>query len=44
MSLTGANADHRFPMRPGLQPRFLVWLLGELILRRTIGPLASDPS
>jgi len=43
MSVTGANADHRFPLRPGLQPRFLVWLLGELILRRTIGPLASDP-
>ncbi|MFB3904425.1 MAG: 4Fe-4S dicluster domain-containing protein [Acidobacteriota bacterium] len=43
MSITGANADHRFPMRPGLQPRFLVWLLGELILRRTVGPLAADP-
>ena len=43
MSITGANADHRFPLRPGLQPRFLVWLLGELILREKIGSLASDP-
>jgi Fe-S-cluster-containing dehydrogenase component len=43
MSVTGANADHRFPLRPSLQPRFLVWLLGELILRKGVSPFASDP-
>ncbi|RPJ62431.1 MAG: 4Fe-4S dicluster domain-containing protein [Acidobacteria bacterium] len=43
MSTTGANADHRFSLRPGLQPRFLAWLLGQLVAERTIGALASDP-
>ncbi|HXK61321.1 MAG TPA: 4Fe-4S dicluster domain-containing protein [Acidobacteriota bacterium] len=43
MTSTGANSDHRFPLKPSLQPRFLVWLLGELVLKRNIGRLASDP-
>jgi len=42
LTLTGSNADHRFPLRPVLQPAFLAWLLGEVVLRRKVGPLAAD--
>jgi Fe-S-cluster-containing dehydrogenase component/anaerobic selenocysteine-containing dehydrogenase len=42
MTLTGANADHRLPIRPSDQGRFLTWLLDHLVRRKRIGPLAAD--
>jgi Fe-S-cluster-containing dehydrogenase component/anaerobic selenocysteine-containing dehydrogenase len=44
ITVTGANADHRIPVRPSEQGRFLAWLLGQIILGNETGLLGLDPA
>jgi len=41
MSVTGSNADHRLPLRPGLQGKFLLGLLHAVAVEHGLGPLAG---
>ena len=41
MSVTGSNADHRLPLRPGLQGKFLLGLLHAVVVEHGLGPLAG---
>jgi len=42
MSLTGASADHRLPLRPALQDRLVLGLLHAVVVEQRLGPLAGD--